>query len=125
MNRTADRIGRGLMTFDALATIFALVNGVILMTTVADDRLITEAWRTFAYVIFAGLWAILAIRPRSLPGLWEMLLFHKAAITIFALVMLGAPEAPLTAAIDGVLVVTTALAYVLCRGWTPWQQLKR
>jgi hypothetical protein len=125
MNRTADRIGRGLMGLDALTTLIPLISGILVLTTVPDDRIITEAWRTFAYAVFVGLWAVLAIWPRTLPGLWEVLIFQKTAITVFSLAMLSKPEAAQTAVVDSILVVTTVAAYILCRGWTPWQQLKR
>ncbi|AQZ62550.1 unnamed protein product [[Actinomadura] parvosata subsp. kistnae] len=117
----ADRIGRTLMAVDAVATLVALVNGILIMNSVADDRVITEAWRTLAYVVFAGIWAILAVAPRRQWGLWELLLFHKGAITIYCFVMWDKPDAVQTAFIDLSLVVTTAVAYVLCRGWTSWR----
>ena len=118
----ADRTGRGLMAFDAVATLVAFADGILRMGDVPDDRLLTEAWRTFAYLVFAGLWAILATAPRRQPGLWELVLLHKVVFTAFAFTMVGdVAEAQTTALIDLALVVTTALAYVLCRGWYAWR----
>ncbi|MET8160409.1 hypothetical protein ABZT47_28960 [Sphaerisporangium sp. NPDC005289] len=117
----ADRIGRTLMAVDAAATLVAFAGGILIMTSVSDDRVITEAWRTLAYVVFAGLWIVLAVAPRRQWGLWELLLFHKGAITVYCFVMWDKPDAAQTAIIDLFVLVTTAVAYVLCRGWTSWR----
>jgi hypothetical protein len=119
--RWADRAGRTLMAIDALATLGALVNGIGLVLASPDPQLLTEAWRTLAYVVFAGMWAIVAFAPRRQGGIWELLLIHKIAFTVFAIVNLGAPDAPMHVIVDGFLVVTTAVAYVLCRGWQAWR----
>ncbi|MEV0621825.1 hypothetical protein AB0I81_51490 [Nonomuraea sp. NPDC050404] len=121
----ADRIGRGLMALNAVATLVPFVNGFFIMNSVADDRVITEAWRTFAYLVFAGLWAILAVAPRSQWGLWELLLFQKGAITLYSFAMWDMPDAPSTAFIDLTVTVTTLVAYVLCRGWSSWRTRTR
>ena len=118
---TADRIGRGLLAVCAIATVWAFANGILIMTRVSDERVITEAWRTFAYVVFAGLWAMLAAGPRRQPGVWELVLVQKTAITVFALAALDLPDARMTALGDASLVVATAVAYVLCRGWESWR----
>lgn len=117
----ADRIGRGLMALDAVATLVAFAGGLAIMAEVSDDRALTEAWRTSAYIVFAGLWALLAIAPRRQWGLWEMLLLQKGAITAYAFVMSDLPDAQSTAVIDLILTVTTLAAYVLCRGWQAWR----
>jgi len=64
---------------------------------------------------------MLALWPRSLPGVWELVFLHKIAVTVYAIVILGAPEAGTAAVVDATLVVTTALAYLLCRGWQSWR----
>ena len=119
--RWADRTGRTLMAINALATLGALVDGVGLVLASPDPQLMTEAWRTLAYIVFAGLWVITAFAPRRQGGIWELLLIHKIAITVFAIVNFGVPAAPTHVVVDGFLVVTTALAYVLCRGWQAWR----
>ncbi|MEU8379871.1 hypothetical protein [Streptosporangium sp. NPDC048865] len=119
----ADRIGRGLMALNAAATLVPFAGGIMVMIadSVSDDRVITEAWRTFAYIVFAGLWAVLAVAPRRQWGLWELLLFQKGAITVYAFAMWDMPDAPTTAFIDLTVTATTAVAYVLCRGWYAWR----
>jgi hypothetical protein len=117
----ADRVGRGLLAIDAVATLVVFVTGIMALPDVPDDRMITEAWRTFAYIVFAGLWTMLAIAPRRQRGVWELVLAQKIAITVFAFAAGDLPEARSTFFVDLTLVVTTGLAYVLCRGWYGWR----
>ncbi len=118
----ADRIGRGLLVLCAVATLGAFAQGIQIMATTSDERVITEAWRTFAYVVFAGLWAMLAIAPRGQRGVWELVLFQKIAITSFAFAVRDLPDGWSTFLIDLALVLATAAAYVLCRGWYGWRR---
>ncbi|MCS7475484.1 hypothetical protein ACFFQW_15190 [Umezawaea endophytica] len=118
---TADRVGRVLLALCAVSTLGAFANGVLIMTQVSDARVITEAWRTFAYLVFAGLWAMMAAAPRRQPGVWELVLLQKTAITVFALAALDLPDARMTFFVDLSLVVATTAAYVLCRGWEGWR----
>ncbi|WP_063813424.1 hypothetical protein [Herbidospora daliensis] len=117
----ADRTGRVIMAVNAVATLAAFAGGLFITAEVADERVITEAWRTLAYIVFAGIWAILAVAPRRQWGLWELLLFQKGGITIYSFVMWHLPDAPRTAFIDLAVTVTTLIAYVLCRGWSSWR----
>jgi hypothetical protein len=117
----ADRIGRGIMAVNAAAALLAFASGLMIMASVSDERVITEAWRTFAYIFFAGIWVILTVSPRRQKGLWELLLFQKGAITAYSFVMWHLPDAPLTALIDLAVTGTTLIAYVLCRGWLAWR----
>jgi peptidoglycan/LPS O-acetylase OafA/YrhL len=117
----ADRTGRTLLAIDALATLGAFAQGIPRVADAADEQLLTEFWRTTAYIVFAGMWALLAIAPREQRGMWELILVQKIAVTLLAIVSIGKPEAAQTAVIDGFVVVTTVAAYVLCRGWYTWR----
>ena len=99
----------------------AFADGLRRMSIANVDRIWVEMWRTFAYVVFAGLFAILALKPRSSPGVWELTFGHKTAVVLFG-VRLGdqVPEVSLAVKIDFLLVVLIALAWVLCRGWLSW-----
>ncbi|MDQ0955275.1 hypothetical protein QFZ24_009198 [Streptomyces phaeochromogenes] len=94
------------------------------MTDAAEDRLWAEAWRTFTYAVFIGLFALLAARPRQAPAVWEPVLANKAALVVFAVMVGDIPEARLAGMVDFGLVVVVALAYVLSRGWQAWQSLQ-
>ncbi|HEV7975456.1 hypothetical protein [Amycolatopsis sp.] len=117
----ADRVGRGLAVFASLATVGAFAGGIIAMTTAGDDRLWVEGWRTFTYLVFAGLFALLAVRPRQVPDVWELVLAGKSALVVFAVIVGDIPEAQQAGIVDFGLVVVVALAYVLCRGWQAWR----
>lgn len=119
--RTADRIGRGLLVLDAVAALGAFAGGIATLAVAADDRLLVEGWRTFGFLVFAAMWTMLALRPRRSPGVWELILLHKVAMALFALAILPAPEAGTSLVVDVGLIVTTAAAYVLCRGWLSWR----
>ena len=119
-----DRAGRVLAALCAAATLVPLVGGlVVTLPDTPGDYLMTEGWRTFGYIMFVGLWTLVAVAPRGCPGAWELLLIHKSAVTLFALAQLDLPDAPQTAVIDGIIVLATGIAYVVCRGWRSWQVL--
>ncbi|MEV4280933.1 hypothetical protein [Actinoplanes xinjiangensis] len=118
----ADRIGRTLMALCAIATIGAFVDGISRVSGAPDDYVLTEFWRTTAYLVFAGMWALLAVAPRAQRGMFELILLQKTLVTVHAVIVMGLPGSAQTAAIDGALVVATVTAYVLCRGWYAWKR---
>ncbi|MEI4270489.1 hypothetical protein TEK04_02025 [Klenkia sp. LSe6-5] len=119
----ADRIAAGVAWTNAVLTLVALGYGIYRLTQVPDDELVVQGWRTFGFLVFFSLWVMVAVWPRRTPGAWELIFVHKVAITVFALTLGGAPEARETALIDGWLVLSGAVAYVLARGWTAWRPL--
>jgi hypothetical protein len=119
----ADRIGRSLMAFNAFLTIGAIAYGITQLAQATPDTIVVEAWRTFGFLVFFSLNLLVAIWPRQIAAAWELILLHKIAVTVFAIAVGTAPEAEATAWIDGWLVLSTILAYVLTRGWTAWRTL--
>ncbi|ANY07887.1 hypothetical protein [Pseudonocardia sp. HH130630-07] len=117
----ADRTGRLLLAVCALATLGAFADGINRILAAPDEYALTEFWRTTAYLVFAGLWAMLALRPRGQRGVWELVLLQKGLVTAHALLNLDLPYAVRSAWIDGLLVVATVAAFVLCRGWLTWR----
>jgi hypothetical protein len=117
----ADRTGRTLLAIDAVATLGAFAQGIPRIVDAADEHVLTEAWRTLAYLVFAGMWALLAMAPRRQRGMWELILLHKVAFTVIAIVLIDVPEGVQSVIIDGFVSVTTAIAYFLCRGWYTWR----
>jgi hypothetical protein len=92
------------------------------VTAAPAEWVLTEFWRTAAYLVFAGIWALLATRPCSQQGMWELIVLHKALVTIQTLLVLDLPGAARTACVDGALVAATVTAWVLCRGWLTWHR---
>lgn len=118
----ADRIGRTLLALCALSTLVAFADGITRIANAPAEYVLTEFWRTTAYLVFAGLWAFLAAAPRTQRGMWELLLLHKVLVTVHAIAYIDLPYAVRTAWIDGAVVVATAVAFVLCRGWYTWRR---
>lgn len=121
--RAADRIGRTLLVLCSAATLVALVQGITIVLAAPADQIVVETWRTLGYVVFAGMWALLAVWPRSLPGVWELLLFHKIVVTILYFSYGDALFARTAAFIDLSVSVLTVAALVLCRGWLSWRNV--
>lgn len=114
----ADGIGRGLMALCALAAAYAAITG--LTSAPPLDIAWVSMWRTLGFAMFSALFALLALRPRLSPGLWELAFFHKAALGFAAVFLSGAPEAAEAGMFDAVLALVIALAYGLTRGWQGW-----
>ena len=115
-----------LLLLAALGALFSFVDAVG-ATMVADpETRVTESWRMYGFVVFAGLFVLLAFRPRRSPGIWELVIFHKTAVavTAAALVRGGAEDAVTVAAADGVLAVVLITAYFLSRGYSGWTMLR-
>jgi hypothetical protein len=115
-----DKIGRGLMALAALGAIGAFFTGVSAMQVAGPERLWIEAWRTFGFLVFAGMFTLLAWRPRSSPGVWELVFVHKLAMVAFGFLVGPVAEAEFAGRVDLVLVVLLLTAWWLCRGWKSW-----
>lgn len=120
--RWQDRLGRGLMWFAALGAFSAFASAIPAVTSAASDTIWIETWRMFGFLVFTGMFVVLALRPRNSAGVWELALFHKVAMAISALILSGAKDAAMAGTIDGVLAVLIAMAYVLTRGWMAWKK---
>ena len=108
-----------------LAALGALSSFVVAIGTVfsADPATqVVESWRMWGFLIFGGFFALLALRPRRSPGVWELVILHKTATaaTATTLVAGGAADALTVALVDGTLAVMTVAAYLLARGYSGW-----
>ncbi|MEV6419268.1 hypothetical protein [Streptomyces sp. NPDC051662] len=119
-----DLIGRGLMALNSAVTFAVFINGFFLMADASDDRMMVEGWRTFGYLVFSAMWAMLAYRPRQVPAIWELVIFHKVAASILAYTILDTTEGMQSSITDSSVAVLTIFAYVVCRGWRSWRVLK-
>lgn len=112
-----------------VSTLGAFANAAIEMGTAAPDRVVAHVWEMLAYPVFAGVFTLLGLYPRRMPGLWELVLFQKLGITGFGLISLGAASGTLASddplnrlMIDAVLVGLTIVGYVLAKDWRAWVQ---
>jgi hypothetical protein len=119
--RRFDWIGRTVLALLAITTLYAFADGCRIVANDGDDRIWVDVWRTTAYLVFAGLFAMLAVAPRTRWGVWELVFGQKLAVTIFGLTHFTVNEARLDASTDLGLVIALAVAYVMCRGWHTWR----
>ncbi|MFJ1767485.1 hypothetical protein ACIOD2_44665 [Amycolatopsis sp. NPDC088138] len=116
-----DLVGRGLLLLASLATVGAGIRGIVYMTQVSDDRVWIESWRMTAFMLVAGLFALLAWTPRAQRGVWELLFAQKAVLVVIAVALGDVPEAREAGFVDFGLVVILVVSYLLCRGWESWR----
>lgn len=114
-----DRIARILLIFAALGAVFAFVSAIGFVQSATPTTIVAEVWRMYGLLVFAGLFTLLAVGLRRLTGVWELVIFHKAATAITAAFLIGraVPDATTTAVVDSVLAVMTLIAYLLARGF--------
>ena len=119
--RWQDLLGRGLMWFAALGAFSAFASAIPAVTSSTSDTVWVEIWRMFGFLVFTGMFILLALRPQKSAGVWELAFFHKLAMTVSALIFSSAREAVMAGTIDAVLAVLIAVAYICTRGWTAWK----
>jgi hypothetical protein len=118
------RIGQGLMALAALGAVAAFIGGVGHIADAPTDRLWIESWRTFGFMVFAGLFALLAWRPTRSPLIWELVFLHKAAMATTYWVAGSVPEASQAGPVDLVLCLMILIAWGLTGGWQSWRAQK-
>jgi hypothetical protein len=116
-----ERLGQGLMVLASLGALFAFYASIAGVRAASPATVWVETWRMFGFVVFAGLFGLLAIRPRLSAGVWELAFFHKLAMAVSAMNLTDADEAIVAGSIDAVLALLLAAAYVLTRAWTAWR----
>lgn len=119
--RWQDGLGRIIMWLAAAGAMVAFITALPAVSEAKPDTVWLETWRMFGFLVFTGMFIILALRPRKTAGIWELAFFHKAAMAISALFLSGADQAASAGIIDGALAVMIVLAYFLTRGWSAWK----
>ena len=111
---------RVLMGIAALAAAASAVGSIGAVRDADAAIKMLETWRGYGFLVFAGLFALLALRPRQYRGVWELVIFNKIALTVTAVLFGGAVLGTGTVIVwDGGLSVLLLIAYVGCRGWRP------
>jgi hypothetical protein len=116
-----DRAGRALMAASSLAALWAFAGGLTAIEGSTPDKMWLETWRTAGFFVFAGLFAVLAWRPRLSAGIWELAFADKAALAALGFAY-GSTEGAQAAAVDAVLALLLAAAYLGTRGWRSWRK---
>ena len=121
-----DRVATGLMLLAAVGALFSFVGSISSVATASPATQVVEIWRMYGFVVFTGLYVLLAFWPRRYPGIWELAIVDKAALTITGLVLLGqgVADAQTILIADGIMTVITLVAYVLARGYSGWTRMR-
>jgi hypothetical protein len=73
-----------LMLLATLGALFSFVGSLGTVLAAPPPIQLVESWRMYGFLVFAGLFVLLALWPRLYPGVWELVIFHKAAMAITA-----------------------------------------
>lgn len=117
---------RVLMGLAALGALAAAGTSIEVVRDAGPETLVVEIWRLAGFVLFSGLFALLAYRPLQYAGVWELVIVNKLALTIAALTYASdADGAGEVAVVDGILTGVLLAAYLLSRGWRAWSSVGR
>ena len=122
-----DRIATVLMLVSALGALYAFITAVGAVQAAGPATQQVETWRTFGFLMFAGVFVLLGVWPRRLPGLWELTIVDKVGLTVMEALLIGnhADGAQFAAISDGILCAFLIAAYLLSRGYTAWSPRPR
>ncbi|WP_112663706.1 hypothetical protein [Microvirga flavescens] len=123
MRTRAERVAAVIMGLCGVAAIVAFASSIASIGHFEPDRALPEAWRSLGFLVFAGLFLLLAVYPRRVPGLWELAFLHKAGMVIVATFVVGLShaQAQAVALVDGILAVLIFVSYMLARGYEAWR----
>ena len=120
-----DRIAMALLLLSAAGALVSFLGSIGAAVTASSETQVVEIWRAYGYLVFAGLFVLLAFWPRRFPGVWELAIFHKVALTISALTIIsGAADAGTIVVADGLVAIFLIVSYVLSRGYAAWARLR-
>jgi hypothetical protein len=120
-----DRIAMALLLLSAAGALVSFLGSIGAAVTASSETQVVEIWRAYGYLVFAGLFVLLAFWPRRFPGVWELAIFHKVALTISALTIIsGAADAGTIVVADGLVAIFLIVSYVLTRGYAAWARLR-
>jgi hypothetical protein len=113
-------VARVLMGIATISAAVATVTDIPAVLDAPQPTVVVQLWRLLGFATFAGLFALLTIRPRRSRGLWEIVIANKLALTVAAIFFVGqgdGAEAESSLTWDGLLVVLLTASYLLVEGW--------
>jgi hypothetical protein len=115
---------RVLMGLAAVSALAAAIGAIPVVADAGAPTMMTETWRLYGFLTFAGLFVLLGWRPLSYRWLWEIVILNKLLLTVTAggyvtdVIGPGDVEgAPAALISDGILTAGLVVAYLVCRGW--------
>lgn len=119
--RVRDRIGQALLVLAAVGAVVAVVGAAVAVADAGPQTRMVETWRMLGFGVFAGMFLLLAYRPRLYAGIWELAILNKLGLTLAAVAYGTGTDGASTALVaDGAITLMLLAAYVLCRGWRAW-----
>ncbi|WP_238717450.1 hypothetical protein [Natronorubrum halophilum] len=95
------RVASGLLVLTALGAVLSFAAAAASIQSTRADAAVAATWQMFGFLVFAGLFVLLAYRPHQYPGVWELVIFHKAATALYlAIFASDAAGATVTVAVD-------------------------
>lgn len=120
------RLATAILILAALGAVVSFIVTASSIRVAGPETFVVESWQLFGFLVFAGIYLLLAYRPGQYPGIWELVIFHKAAVAVFLLgVGSDAVGATSVAVVDGVLAIALVAAYLLVGGYRNWGRLRR
>ncbi len=115
-------VGRSILVIAALTT--AAMAGIAIgqLSSATPQTVINESSSALSQAVFAGLFALLAWRPVSYPGVLELCFGLKLGIVLIALGQREADGAWLTIIVNGLIALGLLVAYVLLRCYRAWHR---
>jgi hypothetical protein len=114
--------GKWLMISASIGAAAAFGGSVEAVRNAGAETFWVESWRMGGLFVFAGLFLMLAVKPRNLPGVWEAVFFHKVLMAVLAAFNPQVKDALVSGIIDAVLAVFILSAYILSKGWLSWKR---
>ena len=114
------RIGRALMALAAVSALVAALSDIATVVSAPASTAVVETWRLCGFVLFTGLFALLAARPGGYRGVWELAIVNKLALTAAAVGFAAHGHVAGTSQVllwDGSLTVLLVVAYIACQPW--------
>ncbi len=104
--------------------VYIAVAGLFSPLPAPPELAYTVGWRRMASLVFAGLFLLLAYKPRRYPGVWELCLFHRAALALYAAYLTagGQNERP-AIAINAIILALLLIAYILTGAYA-WRAVR-
>jgi hypothetical protein len=119
--RVRGRIAQALLMLAAFGAIVAVVGAASTVADAGPATRMVETWRMLGFGFFAGVFLLLAYRPRLYAGIWELAILNKLGLTLTALSFGAGTDGARTALVaDGAVTLMLLAAYVLSRGWRAW-----
>jgi hypothetical protein len=123
--RIRDRVAQVLLVVAALGAVFAVVGATEAVANATTATRMVETWRLLGFGVFAGMFLLLAYRPRVYAGIWELAILNKLGLTVAAFAYGTEVDGARTALVaDSAITLLLLAAYVLTRGWRAWSAVR-